>query len=168
MTIHDYSFLFRTSIQAKKNKTTTHGPQGKRSINKIKTSGPQVRALTEWMALMVLVHDSDPKWAKTFFVHVKSGGQKVFFDPHLKMWSQSTPDPLPRRPQSDPDHRQNRSKAGQYPGFFNRGGGLTTGRVPPFSLPFPPFPSPSLLPPFLLPFPSPSLPPSLPLEVGPP
>ena len=40
-------------------------------------------------------------------------------------------------------------------------GGLTAGGSLPFSLPFPPFPSPSLLPP------SPSLPPSLPLEVGP-
>jgi len=48
--------------------------------------------------------------------------------------------------------------AGPYSGFFNRGADWRG--VPPFSLPFPPFPSPSLLLPFPLPFPSPpSLPP---------
>jgi len=37
------------------------------------------------MALMVHdTHDSDPNAAKTFFVHVKSGGYTVFLDPHLK------------------------------------------------------------------------------------
>ena len=38
-------------------------------------------------------------------------------------------------------------------------GGVDCRGVPPFSLPFPPFPSPSLLPPFPLPFLFPSLPP---------
>ena len=33
------------------------------------------------MALMV--HDSDPNAAKTCFVHVKSWGQTLFFDPHF-------------------------------------------------------------------------------------
>ena len=51
-------------------------------------------------------------------------------------------------------------------------GGVDCKGVSPFSLPFPPFPSPSLLPLFPLPFPFPSLAPfplprSLPLEVGP-
>ena len=31
-----------------------------------------------------MVHDSNSNAAKTCFVHVKSGGQKVTFDPHLK------------------------------------------------------------------------------------
>ena len=47
--------------------------------------------------------------------------------------------------------------AGPYPGFFNRGGGLTAEGGPSLFPPLPPFPSPSLLLPF--PFPSPSLPP---------
>jgi len=34
------------------------------------------------MALMV--YDSDPNVAKTCFVHVKSGGQTVFFDSPLE------------------------------------------------------------------------------------
>ena len=34
------------------------------------------------MALMV--HDSDSNAAKTWFVHVKSGGQTLFFDPPLE------------------------------------------------------------------------------------
>ena len=31
-----------------------------------------------------MVHDSDPNAAKACFVHIKSGGQRVFFEPHLK------------------------------------------------------------------------------------
>jgi len=46
-------------------------------------------------------------------------------------------------------------------------GGIDCRGGPSLFPPLPPFPSPSLLPPFPLPFPFPSLPPSLPLEVGP-
>jgi len=45
--------------------------------------------------MVFMVHDSDPNVAKTCFVHVKSGGQIVFFDPHLKKWWVSYPaDPM--------------------------------------------------------------------------
>jgi len=41
--------------------------------------------------MVFMVHDSDPNVAKTCFVHVKSGGQIMFFDPHLKKWWVSWP-----------------------------------------------------------------------------